>query len=241
MQVFSEYGYWESIHPLPDTDPEAPTIRDTPDLVLFVPGPPRRLLVLIEAKLYHRPSRAALGEQLAAQAGLLTHLADRLQVPADGRAQLLLVPEQLIGELGLDTDQPSLPGWPQVIVRTWQELLHAYRPVAPAYWVEVLALALDRYPQLRSQRPAPAANAWALVTGAELLAGYDAGTLASGSWVGRGGGASGRLLDEDLASGAWRDRAYEWSGAPTAPNRNWLSLSEFAQRVAAATQPRTGA
>jgi hypothetical protein len=37
VQVFSEYGYWESIHPLPDTDPEAPTTRDTPDLVLFSP------------------------------------------------------------------------------------------------------------------------------------------------------------------------------------------------------------
>jgi hypothetical protein len=72
VQVFSEYGYWESIHPLPDTDPDAPATRDTPDLVLFLLGPSRRLLVLIEAKLYHRPSRAALGEQLSAQAGLLT-------------------------------------------------------------------------------------------------------------------------------------------------------------------------
>jgi hypothetical protein len=241
VQVFSEYGYWESIHPLPDADPDAPTTRDTPDLVLFVPGPPRRLLVLVEAKLYHRPSRAALGDQLHAQAGLLTHLADRLQVPSDGRAQLLLVPEQLATELGLVAGQPAVAGWPQVMVRTWQELLQVYRPVAPAYWVEVLALALDRYPRLRSERPAPRANAWTLVTGAELLAGYDAGTLAAGSWVGRGGGASGRLLEEDLASGAWRERAYEWSGAPTAPNRNWLSLGDFAQRVAAATPPQTNA
>ena len=235
MQVFSEYGYWESIHPLPDTDPDAPATRDTPDLVLFLVGPSRRLLVLIEAKLYHRPSRAALGEQLSAQAGLLTHLADRLQVPPGGRAQLVLLPEQLTGELGLVRGEPSPPDWPRVIVRTWQELLQAYRPVAPAYWVDVLALALDRYPQLRSKRPAPGANAWALVTGAELLAGYEAGTLAAGSWVGRGGGASGRLLDEDLASGAWRDRAYEWSGASAAPNRNWLSLRQFAQQVAGAT------
>jgi hypothetical protein len=60
---------------------------------LFLVGPSRRLLVLIEAKLYHRPSRAALGEQLAAQAGLLTHLAGRLQVPPDGRAQLVLLPK----------------------------------------------------------------------------------------------------------------------------------------------------
>jgi hypothetical protein len=171
VQVFSEYGYWESIHPLPDTDPDAPATRDTPDLVLFLLGPSRRLLVLIEAKLYHRPSRAALGEQLSAQAGLLTHLADRLQVPPDGRAQLVLLPEQRTGELGLVRGEPSPPDWPRVIVRTWQELLQAYRPVAPAYWVDVLALALDRYPQLRSKRPAPGANAWALVTGAELLAG----------------------------------------------------------------------
>jgi hypothetical protein len=70
----------------------------------------------------------------------------------------VLLLEQLTGELGLVRGEPSRPDWPRVIVRTWQELLQAYPPVAPSYWIEVLAPALDRYPQLRSQRPAPGAT-----------------------------------------------------------------------------------
>jgi hypothetical protein len=127
--------------------------------------------VLIEAKLYDRPSRAALGEQLAAQAGLLTHLGDRLQIPADGRAQLLLAPEQLTGELGLETGEPSPPGWPQVIVRTCRSYCRPtvrWRPPTGSRSWRLPSTATRSF-ETSGRRRAPTPGPWSL--GAELLAG----------------------------------------------------------------------
>jgi hypothetical protein len=82
-------------------------------------------------------------------------------------------------------------------------------------------------------RPAPSRgrHATGKRTGAELLA---AATGGATGWVGRTGGRHGAALQEDLDTGSWRTRTYEFNkAAETAPNRNWFSLAEFAAAVAA--------
>jgi len=228
VQLFTEYGYLESTLEEP-SDPEAPTTRDTPDAVVFVAGP-RRVLLVIEAKLFDRPTRVELGQQLTAQAMLVDHLARDREVRPEDVAQVLLIPEALAAELALDSE--ALPsGWPAgTRVLTWEQLLATYQPVAPAYWAAVLGQALTRYEELKAKRRPGRFNADRLLTGQALLEGYQHGTLA-GSWMGCGGGLDGRRLQAHLASGLWRTQPYEWRPTPLPGNRNWFPVAEFAARV----------
>jgi hypothetical protein len=228
VQLFTEYGYLEStLEEL--LDPEAPTTRDTPDVVVFVTGP-RQVLLVIEAKLFDRPTRMELGQQLTAQAMLVDYLARDRDVAAGDVAQVLLLPEALAAELVLDPE--ALPaGWPADIrVLTWEQLLAAYQPVAPAYWAAVLHQALTRYEELKANRRPSRQNAEAMRTGQSLVDGYRDGSLA-GSWMGCGGGIDGRRLQAHLASGLWRAQPYEWRATPLPGNRNWFAVADFAARV----------
>jgi hypothetical protein len=228
VQLFTEYGYLESILEAP-SDPEAPTTRDTPDVVVFATGP-RRVLLVIEAKLFDRPTRAELGQQLTAHAMLCDHLARDRGVVAGNVAQVLLLPEALAVELALEPE--ALPeGWPDGMrVLTWEQLLAAYQPVAPAYWAAVLGQALTRYEELKAERRPSRHNADRLLTGQALLDGYRDGTLA-GSWMGCGGGLDGRRLQAHLASGLWRTQPYEWRPTPLLGQRNWFPVADFAARI----------
>jgi hypothetical protein len=228
VQLFTEYGYLESALEEP-SDPEVPTTRDTPDVVVFVTGP-RRVLLVIEAKLFDRPTRAELGQQLTAQAMLCDHLAHDRGVAAGDVAQVLLLPQALAGELMLEPEALP-PGWPDGIrVLTWERLLAAYQPVAPAYWAEVLHQALTRYEDLKAKRRPSRHNAEAMRTGQALVDGYRDDTLA-GSWMGCGGGLDGARLQAHLASGLWRTQPYEWRATPLPGNPNWFPVADFAAHV----------
>jgi hypothetical protein len=228
VQLFTEYGYLESSLEEP-SDPEAPTTRDTPDVVVFVTEP-RRVLLVIEAKLFDRPNRVELGQQLTAQAMLVDHLARNREVAAGDVAQVLLLPGALAAELTLDP--VALPaGWPaRIRVLTWEQLLAAYQPVAPAYWTAVLGQALTRYEDLKTKRRASRSNADRLLTGQALVDGYRDGSLVS-SWMGCGGGLDGSRLQAHLASGLWRTQPYEWRPTPLPGNRNWFPVADFAAHV----------
>jgi hypothetical protein len=228
VQLFTEYGYLESTLEEP-TDPEAPTTRDTPDVAVFITRP-RRVLLVIEAKLFDRPTRLELGQQLTAQAMLVNYLARDRDVAAGDVSQVLLLPEALAAELALDCE--ALPaGWPGGIrVLTWEQLLATYQPVAPAYWAAVLSQALTRCGDLKAKRRPSRSNADQLLTGQALLDGYRDGTLA-GSWMGCGGGLDGRRLQAHLASDLWRTQPYEWRATPLPGNPNWFPVADFAARI----------
>jgi hypothetical protein len=228
VQLFTEYGYLESRLQEP-TDPTAPTTRDTPDVVVFLTSP-RRVLLVIEAKLFDRPTRTELGQQLTAQATLVAHLARDRDVAADDVAHVLLLPDAPAAELALEPE--ALPtGWPAgTQVLTWERLLAAYQPVAPAYWTAVLREALARYEELKAPRRPGRHNADGLLTGQSLVDGYQDGTLV-GSWMGCGGGLDGSRLQAQLASGVWRTQRYEWRAKPLPDNRNWFPVADFAARI----------
>jgi hypothetical protein len=68
-------------------------------------------------------------------------------------------------------------------------------------------------------------------TGQELL---DAWLSGERLFVGRQGGLSGALLQQDILSGAWRERLYETRDAKGGmPNGNWFLLEQFLNLVEA--------
>src|SRR6266511_3351664 len=65
VQVFTEYGLWESIfgEAARKRFTVPPTARDTPDILVYLAVDPP-VLIALEAKMYDRPTREALQEQM---------------------------------------------------------------------------------------------------------------------------------------------------------------------------------
>jgi len=227
VQFFTEYSFVESVVGEAKLRfPGAPVRKDTPDVLIHVGGP-RRALIAIEAKMYDRPTRAELNEQLAAQATLLRYVAGQLDVDTAHTAHVTLLPAPLAAEIGA-LSVPTL---------TWERLMETYADVAPPYFLEVLRVALERYHQLASPRPRPTfgVNAEMKLTGAEIHEQHRAGSLVT-PWMGRKGGLSGPELTKDVASGAWRAQSYECS-SKLVQNPNWFTVAEFVARIAATATP----
>jgi hypothetical protein len=229
VQFFTEYSFVESVvgEEAKVRFPGAPTRKDTPDVLIYVAGP-RRALIALEAKMYHRPTTAEMNEQLIAQAALVRYIAERLQVDAASIAHIALLPAALASELG------------KLIVATvtWERLLETYADVAPPYFLDVLRVALARYEHLVSPRATWGANAEMKLTGAEIYERHGAGSLAT-PWMGRQSGLNGAELTKDIASGTWRGQLYECSSKPV-QNRNWFTVAEFVAQVAALGPQRAG-
>ncbi|WP_437282120.1 hypothetical protein WME90_16615 [Sorangium sp. So ce375] len=219
VQFFTEYSFVESVvGEAKARFPGAPVKKDTPDVLIHVAGP-RRALIAIEAKMYDRPTTAALNEQLAAQAELVRYIAGRLGVDSASIAHVALLPAALASELGKLL----------VTTVTWERLLDTYADVAPPYFIEVLRVALARYEQLVSPRPSWGANAETKLTGDELYERHHAGSLTT-PWMGRQGGLDGAELTKDIASGTWRSQLYECRSTAVS-NRNWFTVAAFAARI----------
>lgn len=212
---FTEYGIAESAYgPAAARFAGLPTSRDTPDVV-FLTLRPSPVLFALEAKMYDRPGGGELRHQLDLQRELLDPLAVRLadwldvdEVPVAHRA-LLPAAQQA---LHLDPHE----------VITWQQVRDAYDDIAPAYWLQMLREALDRYDDLVTRF---VANDDDRMTGADIVAGFHAGTLPYGA-MGRSLGLSGAPLRADLESGGWRETSYQVAVSDPG-NRNWFPVETF--------------
>jgi hypothetical protein len=217
LVFFTEYGIAESAYgPAAARFAGLPTARDTPDVV-FLTLRPSPVLFALEAKMYDRPGGGELRHQLDLQRELLDPLAVRLakwldvdEVPVAHRA---LLPAAQRG-LHLDPHQAI----------TWEQVHEAYADIAPAYWLQMLAEALDRYEDLVTRA---IANDDARMTGEEIVAGYQAGRRPYTA-MGRSLGLSGAPLQADLETGAWRHTAYQVAVADPG-NRNWFSVEAFVE------------
>ncbi|MGK3964072.1 hypothetical protein WMF38_07815 [Sorangium sp. So ce118] len=219
VQFFTEYSFVESlIGEAKARFPDAPVKKDTPDVLIYIAGL-RRASIAIEAKMYDRPTTAALNEQLAAQAELVRYIAGQLDVDAASIAHVALLPAALASELGKLL----------LTTVTWERLLEAYADVAPPYFLEMLRVALGRYEQLVAPRTTWGANTETKLTGAELYERHHAGSLTT-QWMGRQGGLDGAELTKDIASGTWRNQLYECS-SKCMSNRNWFTLAAFVARI----------
>jgi hypothetical protein len=210
VQFFTEYSSVESVvGEAKARFPDAPTRKDTPDVLIYVAGL-RRALIAIEAKMYDRPTTTELNEQLGAQAALVRYVAGRLEVEAAGIVHVALLPAALASEHGKLV----------VATVTWERLLEKYADVAPPYFIDVLRVALARYDQLAATRTTFGADAELKLTRGRIYERHREGGLTA-SWTGRKGGLLGAELAQDIASRVWRGRSYECSSKPVG-NPNWL-------------------
>lgn len=219
IQFLTEYGFAESVYTEEDKAKWGnASTRETPDIVIVGPN----WLLAIEAKMYHSPSAASLNEQMAAQAQIVNHWREVLDLPAERVVHALLLPERLA--------QRERAGLTNQRVVTWEDLLEAFRNVGPRYWVSVLADALERHEELQS-RTLNLQNAEAFMTGAEIVqdATSEAPTV---GYVGRVGGAAGARFAADVETGGWRSQRYQVRATPVeASNRNWMPVAVFLAAV----------
>ena len=137
-QFLTEYGFHESLFTDKDTKafPSPPAGKDTPDLVLFGGD----WLLAVEAKMFHRPTTAALEIQIARQRALVSYWTQVLDLEPGHVRHVLLLPEGFAREVG-DRSIDTV---------TWEQVRDDYANVVPRYWLDVLCQALDRYEELKS-------------------------------------------------------------------------------------------
>lgn len=221
LQLFTEYGFTESVvGAASDRFDTAGLSRATPDIVIHLAGPVGRLL-LIEAKMYDRPTATDLVAQIEGQKGIGVVMADGLGLDANHVVSVALLPQRLADEIGPIGD---------IAVLTWEDLRELYLDVAPAYWLEVLNQALADYELLAGAAVTFGANADATLSGQAIYDGYHAGDLPYLT-MGRQGGLTGGSLATDLSSGAWKQRPYECRIAAEPVNTNWFTVTEFVEAV----------
>lgn len=213
FELFTEYGFAESLR---STDARRFSIvptRETPDVVMIG----KDWLLAVEAKMYHHPTASALQAQLRPQRDLIDAWAHDLGIATGRIRHVLLLPQRLAREVQGRASAPVI---------TWEEVLHDYRVVGPAYWVGVLDEALCRYDEMVSTPPSFGANADAHLTGAKIAEMHAAGTLTY-NYVGRHGGRNGRRFLEDMAQGKWRTVTYEVREGDLTGSPNWFSIASF--------------
>jgi len=221
IQLFTEYGFKESVVGAASERFNTTSLsRETPDIVLHVAEPQARL-VLIEAKMYDRPGATDLLAQIEGQKIIGAAMAEGLNIETTDVIYAALLPHRLAVEIGPIGDTKVI---------TWEHLRELYLDVAPAYWLEVLNDALLDYESLVGAPVTFGANADATLTGQAVYDGFKSGGLAYLT-MGRQGGIAGPGLAADIASNAWKQRAYECRTAPEPVNANWFSVAAFVTAI----------
>jgi hypothetical protein len=231
MLFFTEYGLKESMlggqfDALPEIEG-----RDTPDIVIYFAPDANDdgALIGIEAKMFHRPSKAALETQLAVQRTMLEGIARSMQLPPPVLVALLPAPlRDRLGTLAAPT-----------VTISWEDIADTFRDCAPEYWIGMLDQARDRYKDLASS---DTVHAEAHLTGLEILAQSSSGS-AEYRWMGRQGGLHGTALEADFDQlGAWRERSYQVRTTPPPGTKaNWFEIRDFTRRAQAWVDRTEGA
>jgi hypothetical protein len=223
IQFFTEYSFVESVFD-PNCKarfPDPPETKDTPDIMISVWGE-RRILLALEAKMYHRPSVMALQTQMNAQREQLDYLQEKLRIDEVHHGTLL--PGAFAQKLNLSVS--ALP-WAGFSIVLWDDLLQAYKRDKGEgdYWLGMLELALEHWDELASMPAAYGTNADGKLTGYKIVMAFP--SQPSLLIMGRQGGLSGAKLANDIETGGWRSQLYEVSIGPEAPNTNWFYIEEF--------------
>lgn len=194
----------------------------TPDVVIAGSD----WLVVVEVKVFHRTSAAAMATQLTQQHQAVTTIADRLGVAQERVWHVVLVPRQLRDSWG---DQV-----PAHVV-TWQEVHEAFRDTPETYWLVHVAAIEERYDELVSSMTEFGLNRDGLLSGSEILALYRQSSgdgPTSGpeyTYMGRQGGLK-TLQSADVPTEAWRSRRYEVRKEPI-ESKNWFPIADFVALV----------
>ena len=223
LQFFTEYNFAESVHrPRDKRRWPNPVTGDTPDLVLTGP----EWLLVVEAKMYHRPSAHKLLEQVDRQRDLIDEWVRTLALDRARVAHVLLLPRPLEQSL-----YPKIRGAVDRVV-TWEDVLERFGGQASDYWLSVLHHALDSYPALVSQSTSWGANADARLSGQTIIDKHSVRSRTQiYTYIGRQSGLMGKPLADDIGSGGWRNRMYEVRVEALQGKTNWFPISQFRQRL----------
>lgn len=218
VQFWTEYSLFKSFFATSEDRArfvDAPKMKDTPDVVIVGDG----WLLVIEAKMYHRPSKVAFSAQLEKQAKVVAYWSKKFGIEPSRTQHVVLLPAAFAQ--GQD--------WITNPVITWQQILEAYEQVGASYWLEVLRVALARYDELSSKDLVFDGNEEGRLAGEDIVK-IQVDEEGSFQFVGRSGGLAGDHFEADIASGSWKKHKYQVSTV-SVPNDNWFAVEDFIARV----------
>ncbi len=147
VELYTEYNLKIAIegNPASPHAEHAPKENHTPDLVLLIGGDPP-LLVVVEGKMFERPSVELLTKQIEAQRQTVVEPLRRILGP------LRVVQVALLPAAYVKTVRDAGKGFSGFAVVTWEQIVERYRDVGAArYFLRRLELALAGYPDLVSK------------------------------------------------------------------------------------------
>lgn len=189
-------------------------VRSTPDLVVLDATTPRSLYA-IEVKMFDAVNW--LREQMDKQrTGVLAALSNDLSVSSSHIYHIALVPDAW--RVAAEKQGVSC--------MTWRQVLDLSRDLRGTYFHECLVIAMNHFDRLASSHGRKAER-W--MAGQQILAYMEAESPQTPSWVGVGGGLSGKRIRNLRETGRWKATRFQtnWS-ADAPPNRNWMSVKDFA-------------
>lgn len=226
LVLYSEYDLRDAIANDQNAGWRLPDRAETPDLVIQIgePDDEAGILVVVEAKVFSRPSPQSLRAQIERQeAAVIAPF--RSVRPGWTVLQMALLPEQSVTH-AMEAELRPLR-W-----TTWQRLADAYRTVAAAsYWVEVIeaALSAESWRRRRSELAISATR-----SGNAIVQHGEADGI---RWVGRQGGFEVFItydLGPDVRGGwVWQRRPYFVSREEQRPSANYFTLAQFLEAVRA--------
>lgn len=233
MQFFTEYAFQESLIRKADRRrfDAVKVDRDTPDLVIVVD----RWIVVIEAKMFHRPSMLSISDQMKDQAKLINIWKTAAGLADFEVRHLALLPAGLLEGIA--------PTTVTIEYKTWEEIAKAFKGSAPAFWMDQLEHALHYWSKLAPKK-ASGANKQGRRTGLEIHAGdvfvregdpiYEVdGPGVRFNFMGCNGGLGGKVMRKHLEGKDWEDVSFEVRVDPVAvPHKNWFEIDAFLEVLA---------
>lgn len=223
IQFLSEYSLKESANF--DTNSvkfaNVPETKETPDIVILI-SEPEPYLVLIEVKMYSGINHSDFIKQLSDQRKMVNCIKDNLNIPDNNIFHLGLVPQKMFGSTTSNEFQ----------VLYFEDILSVYKDILEDnYFYNVLQLAIDKYPVLKSNSTGSSygKNMECKLTGLQIIEEVKSGKKFI---IGRNRGINGPELVKDIETGGWKSFSYEVNFSETNPiNRNWFTSGQFYSRV----------
>lgn len=216
IQFFTEYNLKESAYNNIHADAFGKVEGDTPDVLILIITPEKKILIAVEAKMYEPVHVSSLIVQMMKQKKVLDILCSQLEVETENLFHVALVPE--VYKRAAVSEIES--------VFSWEEVITAYED-RPNYFLDVLKYAIESYDKLVSTRGS-SKKSERKMTGWEIYNKHKDGTL-DYNLIGRGKGLKQLLIDTQ--DDKWERQSYEVSSNKEIPNRNWCFIQDFINLV----------
>lgn len=192
--------------------------KDTPDVIIEILYP-RKMFIVIEAKMFHNVTKAALIEQVARQKERVgRYIADHFSLDSGAIFFLALVPRKL-----------GINSCAELQVIHWEALLDNLNNIKHNVFFNYLKYALENYEKLVSISSfGQASTVKYYMPGQEIFQNQEG---VNSHWVGREGGE--RKFIDDITTGKWK--SYKYSMNSTKPEKgrhgNWIGVQRFVELV----------